>query len=181
MTEADALPSLGLMLDAKAVAAPVHARGVKCREVVDFYFDAMAKADLTKKPPGIENVFFRFDVKGPDMTAESRRALYESWILAKAFQDLMRGVRASLEQAYLFTELILHPRRQTKSDSTLDDLIAPLLKEAADLNFPGLLAKVNSRLDAPLNFAPAYRSMQKARNCFEHRGVIVGKSDVGGV
>jgi hypothetical protein len=179
MTEAEARPTVHLTLDANAVAAPLHAAAVTCREVVDFYFDAMTKADLSKKPPGIENVFFRFDIKGADLTAETRRALYENWILAKAFQDLMRGARASLEQAYLFTEMILNPRRQVKSDSTLDDLVAPILKAAADLKFPALLAEVNSRLEKPLDFAAAYRSMQRARNCLEHRGGIVGKADVG--
>jgi hypothetical protein len=179
MTEADARPVVHLTLDANAVAAPVHAAAVTCREVVDFFFDAMAKADLSKQPPGIENLFFRFDVKGPNLTAENRRALYESWILAKAFQDLMRGVRGSLEQAFLFTELVARPRRQVRSDSTLNDITAPLLKTASDLKFPELLNHVNSQLQTPLDFAAAYKSMQRARNCFEHRGGIVGKSDVG--
>ena len=177
--EAKTRPVVQLNLDVNAVAAPAHIAAWTCREIVDFYFDAMTKADLSKKPPGVENVFFRFDVRSPDLTAESRRVLYESWILAKAFQDLMRGVRASLEQAYLFTELISCPRREVKSDSTLDELIAPFLERANNLKFPALLAEVNSRLQKPLDFAAAYQSMQRARNCLEHRGGIVGKSDVG--
>jgi hypothetical protein len=172
-------PTLHLALDANAVAAPVHAAAVVCREIIDFYFSAMASADLSKKPSSVEGGFFRFDVTGPELAAESRRALHESWILAKAFQDLMRGLRASLEQAYLFTELIFNPRRTIRSDSTLNDFVAPFLKEAADLNFPTLLGEINSRLEKPLEFAAAYRSMQRARNCFEHRGGIVGKADVG--
>jgi hypothetical protein len=172
-------PTVHLTLDANAVAAPVHAAAAACREVVDFCFDAMAKADLSKKPPGVENVFFRFDVRGPELTAEGRRYLYESWILAKAFQDLMRGVRASLEQAYLFVELVTSPRREVRSDSTLDDLTAPILETASGMKFPQLLNQVNSRLQKPLEFEAAYRSMQRARNCFEHRGGVVGKSDVG--
>jgi hypothetical protein len=177
MIEAGGPPKVHLTLDANAIAAPVHAAAVVCREIVDFNFNAMAKADLSKKPPGIEGTFFVFDVKGPDLTAADRRALYESWILAKAFQDLMRGVRASLEQSYLFIELLFGPR-SVKSDSTLDDFVAPFLEKAAKKNFPDLLGYVNSKLQKQLDFASAYQSMQNARNCLEHRGGVVGKSDV---
>jgi hypothetical protein len=58
-------------------------------------------------------------------------------------------------------------------------LTAPFLKRAAKKNFPDLLEEVNSRLQKPLEFADAYRSLQNARNCLEHRGGIVGKSDIG--
>jgi hypothetical protein len=179
MSEAKPRPTVQLTLDASAVAAPVHIAAVSCREIVDFYFDAMANVDLSKKPPAIESTFFRFDIRGPELTAESRRALYESWILAKAFQDLMRGLRASLEHAHLFIEIVAHPVHRVKSASTLDDFIAPFRARASALRFPALLEEVNSKLQKPLDFAAAYRSMQRARNCFEHRGGVVGKSDVG--
>ena len=171
-------PTIQLTLDANAVAAPVHAAAVTCREVVDFYFDAIAKADLSKKPPGIEGNFFRFDVAGPDLDADSRRAMHESWILAKAFQDLMRGVRASLEQAHLFIEILGGPH-SVKSDSTMDEFTRPFLERAARRKFPALLGYVNSKLRRPLEFAAAYQSLQNARNCLEHRGGVVGKPDVG--
>jgi hypothetical protein len=175
----DVRPTVNLTLDANAVAAPVHSAAVVCREIVDFYFDAMANADLLKVPPRVEDTFFRFDPKGPDLTAAERRAMHESWILAKVFQDLMRGARASLEQAFLFIELVARPRHSIKSDSTLDDFLQPFLDSATKKNFPDLLKAVNTGLQKPLEFADAYRSLQNARNCFEHRSGIVGKSDVG--
>jgi hypothetical protein len=172
------LPIVQLTLNANAVAAPVHTAAVTCREIVDFNFDAMSKTDLSKKPPGIKGAFFRFNIRGPDMSAAERQALYESWILAKAFQDLMRGARASLDQAFLFIELISRPVHRVGSASTIDDLTAPLLKRAANKNFPNLLEVVNSKLQSPLEFADAYLSMQAARNCLEHREGIVGRSDI---
>jgi hypothetical protein len=179
MTKGDIQPPIvQLTLNANAVAAPVHAAAVTCREIVDFSFDAMSKIDLSKKPPGIKGAFFRFDIRGPDMSAAERKALYESWILAKAFQDLMRCARASLEQAFLFIELISRPVHRVRSASTIDDLTAPLLKKAANTNFPNLLEVVNSKLRTPLEFAGAYLSMQAARNCLEHRGGVVGQSDI---
>ena len=59
----------------------------------------------------------------------------ESWILARVFQDLMRGVRASLEDAYLFIELLTAGTITAGSSGTLDDVLAPYRKRAADLKF----------------------------------------------
>jgi hypothetical protein len=92
---------IDIQLNPDGVAAPTHVAAITCREIIDFYFDALARADLSKKPSAPEGHFFRFDLKGPDLSAAERRAIHENWILAKAFQELMRGVRASLEEALL--------------------------------------------------------------------------------
>jgi hypothetical protein len=172
-------PKIELQLHPDGVAAPAQTAALTCREIVDFYFAALATADLSKKPPAPANTFFRFDFSGPELSATDRRSLHENWILVKVFQDLMRGVRASLEEAYFFTELISAGTITTRSSSTLDEILAPFRKKAADLKFPPLLAELNKRLERPLEFTDSYQSMQAARNCLEHRGGIVGKSDAG--
>jgi hypothetical protein len=159
------------------VAAPAQIAALTCREIVDFYFAALATADLSKKPPAPEGTFFRFAFSGPELSTTDRRSLHENWILAKVFQELMRGVRASLEEAFFFTELIAAGTITARSSSTLDEILAPFRKKAADLKFPPLLAEVNKRLERPLEFTDAYQSMQAARNCLEHRAGIVSKSD----
>jgi len=169
-----------LVLDANAVAAPVHIAALTCLEIVDFYLSALANADLSKKPPAFKGSFFNFRMTGPEMSAKDRRTMHESWILAKAFHELLRGVRASLEQAFLFIDLVSTIPRTVKSESTLDDLTAPILKKASDKNFPELLDYVNKSLQKPLDFLAAYQSLQNARNCLEHRGGVVGKKDVDG-
>jgi hypothetical protein len=121
--------------------------------------------------------FFRFTPTGTELSVEQRRSLHENWILAKAFQELMRGVRSSLEEAYFFVELLSAGQMTAKSNSTLDEILAPFRKKANDMNFPTLLASVNARLDQPLEFTEAYRSMQNARNCLEHRNGFVGRTD----
>jgi len=166
-------PKLQLQLNLDAILAPAHIATVTSSEVVDLFFNAMTSADLSKKP---ENDATRYKFKSPEQSAESRRAAFESWIFSKAFQDLMRGVRGSLEQAYFFQEL--SKTKEVKSDITLDDLLAPFYKRASDLSFPDLLEKVNASLKEPLIFSDAFNSLQKARNCFEHRAGIVGKKDI---
>src|SRR5258706_2994483 len=172
-------PRIELQLHPDGVAAPAHIAAQTCREIVDFYFAALATADLSKNPPAPEGTFFRFGFSGPELSTTDRRSLHENWLLAKVFQDLMRGVRASLEEAFFFTELIAAGTITAQSSSTLDEILAPFRKKAADLRFPPLLAEVNKRLERPLEFTDAYQSMQAARNCLEHRAGIVAKSDAG--
>jgi hypothetical protein len=170
---------LQITLHAEGVAAPSHAAAVTCREVVDFYLDAIGKADLTIPPPEQPGLFFNFRITGPELSADERRALHETWILSKAFQDLMRGVRASLEEAFFFIELLAIGRMTAASASTIEDILAPFRADAAKRSFPSLLAHVNAGLERPLDFIDAYQSMQDARNCLEHRGGIVGNRDIG--
>ena len=179
MAQDESRPAIQVTLHPDGVAAPSRTAAAVCREVVDFYLDAIDKIDLAARPPAPEDAFFRFDIRGPALSKVERRALYENWILAKAFHDLMRGVRASLEEAFLFVELLAIGRMKATSNSTLDDLMAPFRNDAAKMNFPPLLAHVNSRLEKPLEFVDAYQSMQDVRNCLEHRAGIVGKKDIG--
>jgi hypothetical protein len=133
-------PKIKLQLHPDGVAAPAHIAAQTCREIVDFYFAALATADLSKNPPAPEGTFFRFGFSGPELSTTDRRSLHENWILAKVFQDLMRGVRASLEEAFFFTELIAAGTITAQSSSTLDEILAPFRMKTADLNFPPLLA-----------------------------------------
>jgi len=166
-----------LTVNRDAVAAPVHHAAIACREIIDFCFNSISSADLSQRPKAASS-FFRFDPKGPDLNADGRRALYESWILAKAFQDLMRGVRASLEEAYFVIQLISQPI-QIRSATTLADLFSPFRERAGKKKFPDLLKRVNASLTEPLAFSDAFQSLQDARNCLEHRNGIVGKIDAG--
>jgi hypothetical protein len=108
--------------------------------------------------------------------------MFENWIFSKAFQDLLRGLKGSLEQAYIFITL-LSKRHKVASSITLDAFLAPFRREAATLHFGPLLDRVNERLKEPLPFVDAYHSLQRVRNCFEHRNGIVGEVDApaGGV
>jgi hypothetical protein len=126
-------PKIEIQLRPDGVAAPAQIAALTCREIVDFYFSALATADLSKKPLAPEGTFFRFDFSGPELSATDRRSLHENWILAKVFQELVRGVRASLEEAFFFTELISVGTMTAQSSSTLDEILAPFRKKSRRL------------------------------------------------
>jgi hypothetical protein len=172
-------PSIQITLNSDAIIAPAQNAVVLNSEIVELVFDAFGKIDLSVKP---SNDSTKYKFKSPEISAADRRSIYENWLFSKAFQDLMRGLRGSLEQAYFFLELLDGPKK-ISSSASLEEFFAPLKKKAATLSFGDLLAQVNSRLPEPLNFLEAYESLQKARNCFEHRGGIVGAVDApaGGV
>lgn len=166
-------------LDLNGIAQPAVTTAAVCKEIVDLYFSSLEKVDLSEKPADhSEGKFLKVGFSGHNFTAEERRNVHQNWILAKAFQDLMRGVRSSLEEAYFVFELIAAGTVRAKSSATLEQTLQPFRNSAARLNFPKLLEAVNTHLQQPLEFSEAYQSMQAARNCLEHRNGVVGQTDI---
>lgn len=122
-----------------------------------------------------QSIGYRFEEIG--ITAEERRATYQNWLLCRAFQELLRGVRESLEEAVLFLALLSRTGEKTTVGQWNQDL-ANIRRRASNMKFPQLIAAVNSELTEPLAFEAEFLSMQKVRNCLEHRGGIVGAGDV---
>lgn len=57
-------------------------------------------------------------------------------------------------------------------------MLNEMRKRALRLSFPDLLTKVNSQLTSPLQFAQEFTSIQRVRNCLEHRDGMVRKQDL---
>ncbi|WP_175782758.1 hypothetical protein [Burkholderia cenocepacia] len=153
----------------------VAARDVS--EVVRFAFHAMGQTDLSVPPPIVEAAI-SYDMGTGAKSADERRTLYENWILSKAFTELARGIREALEEAYLFTRIVGLVR---KRHPTVDEFNAEqdqARKWAQQASFPNLMAAVNEALTGPLIFASEFESLQKVRNCLEHRAGVVGKRDI---
>jgi hypothetical protein len=144
---------------------------VASSEIVNLHFKALNTFDLAQ-PLELDGVLHQF--RGPDLSSADRRALHENWVLARAFHELLRAVRHSLEEAHVFVKLLTRTH-QVRSNMTLDEFLTPLRRTAASLCFPRLLEAVNSELDREIEFSAAYRSLQIARNCLEHRAGIVSR------
>src|SRR5215208_2641463 len=97
-------PKLQLTLNRDGVAAPIELAALVSIEVIAASLSAFASVDLKK--PIMPNQFLRFQIRGPEMTSDERREMYQNWLLAKGFQDLARGVRQSLEEAALYINLL---------------------------------------------------------------------------
>ena len=161
-----------LTLNKDGVAAPAVRAAEAASNVVRWSIPALKAADLAN-PPSIG--FMAFEINSPDGPDEKRQR-YISWILGRAFQDLARGVRETLEQAYVYT-MVLRLVPQVKTYGELASCIAEIKQRANKLNVPTLTASVEAQLTTALNFGREFASMQKARNCLEHRNGVVASLD----
>lgn len=130
-----------------------------------------------KAPPELPGVLFHYDFQISPAEEATLRMTLENWYLAKAFQEITRGISASLEEAYLYVQILPDVGKSFKA-SEFNTIVQEHRRVANRLNFPDLLSRVSSKLTEPLHFASQYLSMIKARNCLEHRAGIVGRDDL---
>lgn len=169
-------PKLHLEIDPGRLAQIVGSAVFVSTEVVNLHLSSLSDDNLNRPRAGT-GVVYKFG--GPQLTTDQRRAMHESWVLAKGFQELLRAVRHALEEAYVLVSL-LSKEHKVKSDETLAGFLKPFRSKAAGLSFPELLTTVNELLDPKLEFSDSYKSLQVARNCLEHRAGIVGNVETKG-
>jgi hypothetical protein len=171
-----AMQQLQINLNGNGVAAPAQRAAWQCSEIVTFCLQSAAASDLSKQPEIVTNAM-AYKFTGPEMTAAERFGLYENWMLAKGFHELARGIRESLEEAAFYIELLKSQQTRT-TWGEFQTRVAAIRKRAGRLPFPDLLTDVNAGLTAPLAFADEFTSLQKVRNCLEHRAGTVGAQDI---
>jgi hypothetical protein len=154
------------------VLAPAIRSAQLATEMVKICHPAIETADLGKLP---EIGFFGVAYQG-HKDATIARMTYQAWLVAKAFQELATGLRSTLEQAYIFP-LSLKLGRQVDDWGSFEKGYAGIERKAQRMNFPDLLSAVQLELGTDLHFRDELISLQKARNCLEHRGGVVGDLD----
>jgi hypothetical protein len=169
-------PKLRLELNPNRLSEIIGSAVFASTEVVNLHFGALSDENLNRSSDD-SGAFYKF--RGPELNIDQRRAMHESWILARAFQELLRAVRHAFEEAHVVVAL-LTKEHSIRSNATLADFLRPFQSKATGLPFPKLLAAVNEFLDPKLDFSDSYRSLQAARNCLEHRAGIVGNIETKG-
>jgi hypothetical protein len=169
-------PKLHLELNPNRLAEIIGSAVFASTEVVNLHFNALSDENLNRPIEG-SGVFYRFN--GPQLNLDQRRAMHESWILGKAFQELLRSVRHALEEAHVMAALLAEEHK-VRSNETLASFLKSFQGKAAGLSFPELFADVNKLLDPKLEFSDSYKSLQVARNCLEHRAGIVSNIETKG-
>lgn len=169
-------PKLHLEFNPARLAEIIGSAVFVSAEVVNLHFKALIEDNL-KLSLERSGVVYKFT--GPDLSFDQRRTLHENWVLARAFQELLRAVREALEEAHVVIALVTG-KHKVRSNETLEGFLGPFRKKARNLSFPELLAAVNQLLNPKLDFAESYESLQLARNCLEHRAGVVGKTEAKG-
>jgi hypothetical protein len=164
---------INVTLNAGGVLDPALRAIRQTVDVVTFCLNAIEQGDLSSRP---QTNMMRFDLQFSDeMSAERRKAAYTHWLLSKGFQDLARGMRQTLEEAYVYNGMVA--RAGGLRAGVELQAVQQELRKAAGL-FPQLLDEVSKALTSPLHYEREWLSLQDVRNCLEHRDGIVQERDV---
>lgn len=169
-------PQLRLELNVQGVTAPVLTAMRTSSEIISIAVNALQKVDFSNVPK-MDGVFFTMEISSPDLAPEKRRTECLNWLFTKGFQELARGIRQSLEEAFLYVRLIETPAGLTTLAKIQQEILGHR-NQANRMSFPDLIATVGEGLREPLAFNAEFLSLQKVRNCLEHRNGIVGAADV---
>jgi hypothetical protein len=162
-------------LNSAGVLAPALRAIRQTVDVVTFCLNAIAQGDLSGWPQdNMMRFVFRFEDEVP---AEQRRAYYTHWLLSKGFQDLARGTRQMLEEAYFYNGIV-ERADELRTWAELQAAEQELREVATKMKFTQLLDEVNKRLTSPLHYERELMSLQQVRNCLEHRDGIVQERDL---
>jgi hypothetical protein len=102
------------------------------------------------------------------------------FIVRKGFQELAKGLKESLDEAYS----VIHLSRVVGKAADISEVLRQkedLAKRANRAHVPTILEWVNSELGLPPEHTAMVRNVQKVRSCLEHRDGVVGAMDVNNV
>jgi hypothetical protein len=168
-------PHIEVTLNSAGVLYPALRAIRQTVDVVTFCLNAIEQGDLSGWP---QTDLMRFDLRFDDeVSAEQRKAAYAHWLLSKGFQDLARGIRQMLEEAYFYNGIVARAG-QLRAWAELQAAQQELREAATNKNFPQLLEEINKELTSPLHYERELLSLQAVRNCLEHRDGIVQERDV---
>jgi hypothetical protein len=168
---------LQIDLNPREVVAPVLLAIRDSSQVVSFALEALERADLREPPmPPIAEAPHLSLRCADNITSEDRRNAYRNWLLARGFQDLAKGVRLSLERANIYICVVRLGPQTTLG--LFQQRVRAVSQDMRRMKFPVLIGQVSSCLKEPLAFESEFVSLQKIRNCMEHRGGRVSHDDV---
>lgn len=152
-----------------AVVGPANAAMITVGEVLAIACPALDAADLSRSIP-IPVGTMNWELGANDLDAEIKGRMYKNFLFSRALQEIARGVRRSMEEAYGYARLVVRSRTlRTWGDfQNFQEFQEAVRVEAAQANFPDLMAGVNAVLREPLRFEGEYSSLNAMRNCLEH-------------
>ncbi|NPU12052.1 hypothetical protein HL666_14870 [Bradyrhizobium sp. 83002] len=168
------VPTVQVTLNPNAVKSAAQLAAAESNEAVSLFLSSLETADLSQSPAPPQN-FMNYRLTAA-YTAEQRRNAFRTWIVAKGIGELVRGLRQTLEEAYLFSYGLKELPGRTTADE-LEKRIGEIKRRANNANFPQLITAVQSQLTSAMSFEKEILSLVAVRNCLEHRHGIVSSKD----
>ena len=126
-------------------------------------------------------VQFRIGDQGEKLTKDQLEDLkgnFRTWLLTRAFEDFIKAVFAALQEAYLYCEVMAGPPITLTSQDKVKAWLETMKADALKFNLPTLMNRVSSRLKSSLDVRDHILSINKVRNCLEHRHGIIRQKDI---
>ena len=127
--------------------------------------------------PQIEGTALQLRFRQQGMSDDDWREQCKSFVVRKAFQELAKGLKESLDEAYW----VIHLTRIDWGNIDTAGVVSQrevLARRANKANVPTILDWVNGELDTPLLHSNMVLNVQKVRSCLEHRDGVVSAVDV---
>jgi hypothetical protein len=136
--------------------------------------------------PTLPTRFFTFTIGEParSLDEDALHKLKEAhrvWLLSSAFSDFVRAVSAALQEAIAYIEVAttFQPGTTTVADfNSWRESTRKRVVKAQKGDLPTLLDTVEKGLSSPLTLREQVLSINKVRNCLEHRHGIVTEADL---
>lgn len=177
MTDRPVPPQVMLQLNLDAIRNVAVEAARAAADVVGIAMQLIDSAG-PEATPKHQGGFAHYDF-GTTGTAEERFAARRRWLLVRGFQDITVAVRRAFEDADMLLAVAQEngPQRQTTSVE-LTTMLARLRRAANRANLPDLLKRIEGRLGEPLAYSDEILSLNRVRNCLEHRRGLVGPDDL---
>lgn len=183
MADSESVRHVRLNFDPSAVGLPAKLAASETSTVFSISNNALQEADLENLPK-IEDEELHIHMSIENRTDAQHREACNRRLTTMCISDLAKGIRASMEKAAAHIDMSrtdMATLARPTEDEVMQAASAKFIELTADVQkliYPKLVAKVQSGLVSELSWAPELASLQKLRNCLEHRGGRVGARDL---
>ena len=163
-------------LNATAILSPLLRVLKECTNSVLFGLQA---AEIVKDIPPelvIDEGFLRMQFDSDEEGMDVKKQSFKKWLVARGFEDLVKGIEYSLREAYLYVSLFSRAS-ELRTGEDFNEAFRDIRKRALKMHIPSMIEKIEPHLDHPLNFKDQILSINKGRNCLVHRGGLVTEKD----
>jgi len=161
-----------LTLNAEGVMRPLIHQLWQCQNIILFGLRSVDTITDFPSSTDEENEVFMVHIGEAPKDLDVQKELYRKWLIKKGFEDLSKGIKLALIEAYYYVSVV-NKKDQLKTYEDFRVEIEDLQKKAIELPLPGLLSKVTPYLKNKLRYEDHISSINRARNCLVHAGGVI--------
>lgn len=161
-----------ITLNPDGVLQPLIQQMQLCQNVIMFGLRATEEISEFPKATEEEKEIFILNIGEPPKDLIEHKRLFKKWLVKKGFEDLIKGIKLALIEAYFFVNIV-DKKNDLKTYGAFVAEVQQLRKTAIEQSLPGLLVKVRPHFKKDLKHLELIESINLARNCLVHADGII--------